>query len=369
MHTSPWSSQIGLVFGLVTCLMLPALSEAGQGDTTLYDASYFRRLLDKESAAGIVNRLYVAPPDLMTPLFSGIGTGSAEWIDVYDRCRKGVDSADLSGVTKARLDDALASALSMAPERVLSYLREHTEIPVRQICDRNAWQVDDPAGVLKPRELLAMVRRQRRLASVSDPGLQKQQAECLAAASQRLRRQMRIFFVSFGANDSKAVGSSQLSETERQELESAVAAAHKDPSLRAQGQGTFPDGPFRTKRVPRGVLASCAEGLADPEGPWEFSDMITDPGLPRARLLSACQVAADEWDLTCEKGGFAPYFRHVRARKIQGLWRVVQEDDGRCPRANQRPALIDLWPDCRALSKSTTPSNPPLQTGGASCRL
>jgi hypothetical protein len=297
----------------------------------------------------------------MTPLFSGIATGAPAWIDVYDRFRKGIDAADQSGVTKGRLDDALAGALTTTPATVLSYVRKHPEIPVQKICDRNPSQTDDPAGVLEPLELLVMVRRQRRLENVTEPDLQEPRATCLRAMSERLRRQMRIYFVSFGAIDSKSIGSTKLSDAERQELDSALAPGRKDLFLRPRGDGSLPDGPFRIRAIPRAALASCWKELANPEGPWEFSDAITDPRLPMARLLSACHVTPDEWDLTCEIGGFAPYFRHVRVRANREQWTLVEEDDTRRTRADRRSAGLELWPDCRSLSKSTMPSNKPLQ--------
>jgi hypothetical protein len=77
-----------------------------------------------------------------------------------------------------------------------------------------------------------------------------------------------------------------------------------------------------------------------------------------ARLLSACHATPDEWDLTCEIGGFAPYFRHVRVRGSREQWKLVEEDDTRHTRAGRRSAGLELWPDCRSLSKSTMPIKP-----------
>jgi hypothetical protein len=336
---------------------------ANQGDAATFGPSYFGNLLDKEGPEGIVSRLYVAPPDLMTPLFTGISTGAAEWIDIYDRFRPGVDSADLSGVTKARLDDALARALGRETESVLLYLHRHPQIPTGPICGRSPSQADDPAGVLEPREMLMLIQRKRKVAAVTAPSLREVRTACLAALSNLLGRQLRIYLVSYGAEGAKSKAVADLSDMERRELEQMVAAARKDPNLRARGDGSYPDGPFRLARIPRDVYKLCAGdrvAIANPEGPWEMSDAISDDRLPFVRLLNACRVAADEWDLTCQHGGFAPYLRHVRVQMSHETWTVVQEDDTRRIRSTRQGRRMDPWVECRSLSKS----QPPLQQPG-----
>src|SRR6185369_1357298 len=136
----------------------------------------------------------------------------------------------------------------------------------------------------------------RRVAAVTRSDLSKERAACLAATTPLVRRQTRIYLVSFGAEDSKAADSPELSQAERQELAAAVAVARKDRSLTARRDGTFPDGPFRVSDVPEDARSACALPLANPEEPWNETDEMT--GLPEARLLSACRVAANEWDLT-----------------------------------------------------------------------
>lgn len=352
------SSKLSLLCGaalflLAPCFVLGAPMAASPKSPVTYDAQYFRGLLDKEGAEGLVSRLYVGPADLMTPLLSGISTGAAEWIDVYDRCRRGMDSADPSGVTKGRLDDSLARALGRETERVLSYLHAHPEISASQLCRRAAARSEDPAQVLEPRELLAILQRQKKLSRVTSSALEVERSACLAATSDLVRRQLRIYLASYGAEDSTSKAPADLSDSERRELEPVVAAARKDPALRARGDGTFPDGPFRLATIPRDVLRYCAEGrIANPEGPWELTDGITDARLPRARLLNACQVAADEWDLICQHGGFSPYFRHIRVRRSEDKWIVVQQDDNQRTRAAPEVRRIDPWPECRSLSKS-----------------
>jgi hypothetical protein len=278
--------------------------------------SYFRSILDKEGAAGVEQRLYVAPPDLMKPLFEGIAKGTAEWLDIYDRMRAGLPSED---ATANYLDDALARALAVEPARLLSYFRGHPKIPAALICGLAPPTNGVDVFVLEPRELLELERREQRLSSLKALEVERQRVVCLDATRATLWRQLRIYFVSYGAKDAKSRGERPLNEAERRELEAAIAPARTDATLRAHADGSFPDGPFRAEQVPRGALDLCLEDhfeVANPEGPWEFSDMIRDDR-PRARLLSACRPATNVWDITCQKGGFATQTRHVRARMEQ----------------------------------------------------
>jgi hypothetical protein len=328
-----------LVLAVVVSIALRASPAAAQKELAGFDAAYLQQLIDEKGEAGIAYDLR-AVPDLLPAVLSGIATGSSDWIAVYGRLRKGIASADL----KDHLDDALARALSEAPENVLSYLHRHRQIAVRQLCDRNVWEDECSSGVLEPHDLLALVRRQRRLTAITRADLRQERAACLAATAPLVRRQTRIYLVSFGATEARTSGSEELSEAERRELEAAIAEARKDRSLTARRDGTFPDGPFRVSDVPDDVLSACAfPPLANPEQEWNSSDEMMD--LPGARLLSACRVAANEWDLTCEVGGISPSFRHVRVRKIHATWKIVRANDA----SHSRP--MNLWPDCRQVDR------------------
>jgi hypothetical protein len=311
---------------------------------------YFRAILDKEGARGVEQRLYVAPPDLMTPLFKGVATGSPEWLDVYDRMRAGLPP---NGGTVDYLDDALARALAVEPLRLLSYFRDHAKIPAARICALAPPTDGVTAFVLEPRDLLGFVRREQRLASLKAPEIERQRVTCLEATRATLRCQLRIYFVSYGAKDAKSLGELPLNEAERRELEAAIGSARGDPALRARGDGSYPDGPFRVDQVPRGVLPLCAETdvVANPEGPWEFSDVLRDRR-PRARLLSACRIDANVWDITCQQGGFATRTRHVRARLNASKW--IQDRAVQMPR-NRDATADETWPDCRNLAASGGP--------------
>jgi hypothetical protein len=346
---------------LVLCLMSALKGSPGsadQGKPRSLDASYFRDLLERKGAAGIMDGLYVAPPDLMTPLFSGIATGAPDWLDVYDRFRRNVDSVDRSGVTKGRLDDSLAQALAQAPGRILQYLHQHREIATQSICSRPAGANDDPANVLDDRELLTIARRERSVKSAENPATSAERSECLAALFQLLRRQLRIYLASFGAKDSTNPSFPKLSMSEQVELRPVIDSARRDPALSALGDGTFPDGPIRLGRIPREALKPCLDDdgrIANPEGPWEFSDVLTDARIPRARLLNACRVASNEWTFTCERGGYSTSLGSFRARQVAGRWEIVSEAPPRTLGG------WDVWAECRRPSKGTPPSNRALQ--------
>lgn len=339
-----------LVFGVVLIL-----SRSSGVSAEELGPSYFRAILDKEGAKGVEDRLYVAPPDLMTPLFGGIANGTADWLEIYDRMRAGLAT---EGATTNYLDDALARALAVEPLRLLSYFHGHPKIPAVQICGLAPPTNGVAAFVLEPRELLELERREQRLATLKAPEVEPQRVACLEATRATLRRQLRIYFVSYGAKDAKSRGERPLNEAERRELEAAVAPARSDASLRARQNGSFPDGPFRVEQVPRGALNLCLErheNVANPEGPWEFSDMITDDR-PRSRLLSACQLAKNVWDITCQQGGFTTRTRYVRARMQGSSW--VAERKAPVPRSRDPAAADTIWPDCRK-RQSPAPSSHP----------
>lgn len=351
---------IRLLVALVPSL-IGANTSGGDGVVS-YGPSYFRKLLDQEGPRGIEERLYVAPPDLMTPLLSGIASGTGEWLDIYDKFRRGLGA----GSTRDYLDDSLARALGNATEGVLSYFRAHPEIPVAQICRRAAPWDGDPAEVLPAPELLGIVRRQKGLGKVDNFNLRAVKATCLAATSELVHRQLRIYLASHGAADSTSTTLASLSAPERQELALVIADARKDGTLRARRDGTFPDGPFRLNEIPLSVLRQCTQRAgrtANPEGPWEGTDAITDLRLPRVRLLNACRIDVDQWDLTCQQGGFAPSIRHVRVRGSENTWELVPEPPAIA--GVRGHASLDPWPDCRSFARPAKPPNPALQDGAS----
>ena len=195
---------------------------------------------------------------------------------------------------------------------------------------------------------------------------------CSASAPQRdfhlLRRDQRScspsaahLLVSYGASDSRASARS-LTESDRRELEVALAKARADVSLHARGDGSFPDGPFRLQAVPRDVIKHCLDNagrIANAEGPWEGTDAIRDARLPRARLLNACRVERDVWDVTCQSGGYARRLRHVRARLTGATWSLEQNDQPRAGLFRVTTAADDVWPDCRSLSAPIIKGPPP----------
>ena len=200
---------------LVGLVVLQSSSVPAAGGTEQYGAAYFRSVLDKEGPKGITNRLYVAPPDLMTPLFSGITSGSPEWLDIYGGLRDGVASENKNSATIEYLDDALARALGKATAGVLSYLHAHREIPVKLICGRSAPLDGDSATVLDPSQMLALIRRQRRLSGLREAAVKAERSACLAATDEVVRRQLRIYLVSYGADDARSKSQSALAESDR----------------------------------------------------------------------------------------------------------------------------------------------------------
>src|SRR5258708_8648567 len=47
------------------------------------DAAYVRKVLDEQGVPGLVDKLYVAPPDVLGSLDAGIASGAPDWLDVY----------------------------------------------------------------------------------------------------------------------------------------------------------------------------------------------------------------------------------------------------------------------------------------------
>ena len=129
-----------------------------------------------------------------------------------------------------------------------------------------------------------------------------------------------------------------MSQLEQDELQTVLTTARRDPALRPRLDGRTPDGPFRIAQIPPAVLACCADEdrrIANPEGPWEFSDVLREDSPPRARLLNACKVSSDIWDITFEKGGFTTQHGRVRARLTEHGWDQRQRLLARLPRSHR----------------------------------
>jgi hypothetical protein len=314
-------------------------------------AAYFQSLAEKGGPAAIIDRLYVAPPSIFPSLMAGIASGTPDWLDLYKQLRREADRTGALG-TVEQLDDALARGLAANAYGVLRFTRAHPGIPLAAICSRIAPPDDDRAEVLDGRGLLGMVHREQMLERLTDPTVKAARDECLATTHTLVRRQLRIYLVSYGAADATPAARSALTESERRELESVLVAARKDSVLRARLDGRFPDGPFRIAQIPASVLSCCADDqgrIANPEGPWELTDCITDDRLPRARLLNACRITDKVWDITFEKGGFTPRQGRIRARLTGRGWTFAEMAPDRrtlSPSANK----ADYWVDCRAMS-------------------
>jgi hypothetical protein len=347
-------SRCALALLALSCGRSRAPAAENRAPEPKLDVGYFRGLLDREGPKGIESRLYVAPPHLMPPLLEGIESGAPEWLEVYGRFRRGLRSP---GSTADYLDESLADALGNATEAVLSYLGRNREPSPVEICGRTGF--GSRAGILEPRQMLMLVRRQQSVSRLNNPEFQNVRAKCLSAMTELVHRQLRIYLVSYGAEDSASTDATRLSASDKRELDAVLTSARLDPTLRARGDGIFPDGPFRKAAVPKEIIDRCARNrgaVANAEDPWQYTDVIGDRPLPKVRLLNSCKVAADEWEVTCEHGGFAPYLRRVRVRQDEGRWALIQEDGG-----GQSYFAGDPWVDCRSLRPA--PRSTP---GGAS---
>ncbi len=314
---------------------------------------YFRSLLGKGGPSAILDGLYVAPPAILEPLMSGIASGNPEWLDLYETLRQETERLHQRG-TLAQLNDAVAQGLGVNAEGILRFVVAHPTVPLAEICARTAPLNGDWAEVLDARETLGIVRRQQKLERVGARELAATRDRCLEGLRPLVRRQLRIYVASYGAADRKRTSGPPLAPAERQELQAALATARKAGPLGARRDGHLPDGPFRVDEIPRGALRPCLDGgdqLANPEGPWAFTDEMSDDGLPRARLLSACRIGREAWDIVCQQGGLSVQTKRLHARRVNGAW-VFEER----PLA-QRPlsatvGVADLWPDCPSLSSN-----------------
>ena len=343
-----------MIAGAVLVVLLPLLAPSGpatasEGIQPVADAEFFRSLIEREGPAKVRARLYNESSDFLMALLAGVASGAREWLGIYDRLRPEADPS-----TAARLDDAIARSLSRSPDSALAHLRSHGKQRVAEVCRRTGHELNEPSGVLDPAAFFDLLRRQQKLMEKGSAASDSERAACLAETRSLVRRQWRVYLVSYGFHGPESSASGELSTEQAQELAKAALDARKDRTLVARRDGTFPDGPFRVEEIPPEALRYCARGdvrTANPGERWEGTDGIQDRRLPFVRLLSACQVAADEWDITCERGGFAPIFRHVRVAKKDGSWAVLREETVFPPAVSTHGGWTDLWPECRSLSR------------------
>jgi hypothetical protein len=309
------------------------------------DIAYFRSLLDNGGPKAILDKLYVAPPFIFQPLMTGIESGTSDWLDLYDKLWVAAKQTGALG-TMAQLDDAVARGLGSNAVQILRHARTHEAMPLEEICARTAPLSDDPADVLDARETLGVARRQRGIESINDPDLDALRDKCLRPLRAIVRRQLRIYLASYGAPDAAVGTAPPLTQAEQRELQSEIGVARKRGAISARLDGALPDGPFRVREVPAGALAVCADGdkIANPEGPWNFSDELT--GLPHVRLLSACKIDDHTWLLSCEQGGLSTRHLFGRATRANRRWAFKELS----PPSRQLSSTVsapDYWPDCR----------------------
>jgi hypothetical protein len=316
-----------------------------------FEVGYFRDLMSKGGPRAIIDGLYVAPPSIFPSLMTGISSATPDWLDLYWQLR--VETGRMGAVgTTGQLDDALARGLARNAEAVLRLARAQSEIPLAEICARTAPVDQDSADVLDGRELLGIIRRQQALEQLTDKALSTARSTCLEATRALVRRQLRIFLDSYGTADAALESGAHLTPAERQELEAVLASTRPDSAFRARRDGHLPDGPFRTAEIPRGVLACCSDEdgrIANPEGPWEFSDVMRDEPTPRARLLNACKISDGLWDITFEKGGFTTRHGRVRVSRTDQGWTFANIPPGR-RQTSPTTSADDYWLDCHGLA-------------------
>ncbi|MBI3556475.1 MAG: hypothetical protein HY074_09450, partial [Deltaproteobacteria bacterium] len=97
------------------------------------------------------------------------------------------------------------------------------------------------------------------------------------------------------AQSSAAAGNSD----EHQRYVDSVMSGKAAPRL----DGSFPDGPFSMKDIPKEVLKPCLDGdgkIAAAGEPWRDSCVgIGEVPVPDARLDVACRMTDTLWHLTC----------------------------------------------------------------------
>ena len=191
----------------------------------------------------------------MTPLL-GIAKGTADWLDIYDRMRAGLATED---ATANYLDDALARAVAVEPLRVLSYFHTHPKIAAARIAGRRRPQMVSPrlswnlASYWNSNDASAASRRSRTLRS------SRSGSPALRPPAPRCGGSFGFYFVVRGEGREVAWRASVERRRAPRARGGGRARSKRCVAARA-GDGSFPDGPFRVKQVPRGALDLRLEG-------------------------------------------------------------------------------------------------------------
>jgi len=75
------------------------------------------------------------------------------------------------------------------------------------------------------------------------------------------------------------------------------------------------------KDIPVEAVQPCydPEGkIAEKGAKWNPTDVLN--GRPRSRLVTACKATKNDWQLTCELGGRAHYFKVIKIHREDGSW-------------------------------------------------
>ena len=119
--------------------------------------------------------------------------------------------------------------------------------------------------------------------------------------------------------------SSSPSSDDRQAYIDAVMSGAAEP----RRDGTFPDGPFPIKDIPKAVLKPCLDRdgkIAGAGESWQDSCVgIGDVPVPHARLDVACRMTDTLWQLTCERGGRGHSMSLLKIHKSSAGWTVLSK--------------------------------------------
>jgi hypothetical protein len=97
------------------------------------------------------------------------------------------------------------------------------------------------------------------------------------------------------------------------------------------------------------VLLGRRSADLESRGTVEFSDVLPEDPIPRARLLNACKISDEIWDITFEKGGFTTQHGRVRARFTDHGWEFTKVRPARRP-LSATTSINDYWLDCHDLA-------------------
>jgi hypothetical protein len=78
-------------------------------------------------------------------------------------------------------------------------------------------------------------------------------------------------------------------------------------------------------QIPHDVFQHCYDSkhrIAEENSTWNPSDV--ENTWPQSRLVTACKISNDEWQLTCEEGGRAHYFKVIKMQRIHNSWHLQQ---------------------------------------------